>query len=152
MKYILIFFAALIALASMPQKAEAQAFYPYEFPLDTITNSGTKTLVLPRALRPLQGNYSLQVSVVRTNISGTTNVGVSVQETGYPYVGNTAPTLGWAACVNQSGSAATTAATTATTENLNIPWVYGQNVRIVLTGGGTHSTSVRVRVTLKKRA
>jgi len=133
------------------QTVGSGAYFEHAFALDTISNANNDTLYLPARLRPVRGGYSMQVSVTRTNISGTTNIAVKAEESAWPYTGSTPPTLGWASALNSANAAAATAATTATTENINIPWTYGQSYRIIVDGTGTQSSSYRIRVFLKKR-
>ena len=126
--------------------------YTYAYTLDTITNAANDTLYIPANYREQLSDFQVCVSVTRTNISGTTNIAVKVEETAWPYSGSTAPTLGWASALNVAGSAAATAATTATTENITIPHIYGRNLRIIVDGTGTQSSSYRIRWLMKKKA
>ena len=126
--------------------------YTYAYTLDTIANAANDTLYIPANYREQLSDFQVCVSVTRTNISGTTNLAVKVEETAWPYSGSTAPTLGWASALNVAGSAAATAATTATTENINIPHIYGRNLRIIVDGTGTQSSSYRIRWLMKKKA
>lgn len=128
----------------------AGRYYAYTFALDTITDAANDTLYLPSRMSDLHSNFQGCVSVTRTNISGTTNIAVKVEETAYDYSGSTAPTEGWASALKVGGTAAATAATTATIENLNIPESYGMAWRIVVDGTGTQSSSYKIRVVLKQ--
>lgn len=125
--------------------------YTYAYTLDTITNAANDTLYIPANYQEQLSDFQVCVSVTRTNISGTTNLAVKVEETAWPYSGSTAPTLGWASALNVAGSAAATAATTATTENITIPHIYGRNLRIIVDGTGTQSSSYRIRWLMKKK-
>lgn len=130
----------------------SNTFYEYTYTKDTIANAANDTLYLPSNMRPVLSNYQITYAVTRTNISGTTNLAVKVEESAYKYSGSTPPTAGWAASLNSAGSAAATAATTATTEALYIPNAYGCSYRCIIDGTGTQSSSYVIRVILKKRA
>ncbi len=148
------FVLALGLLAMFSFKKEDFApnqYYEYTYTKDTITNAANDTLYLPSTFRPQLSDFQMCVSVTRTNISGTTNLAVKVEDTAYKYTGSTPPTAGWAATLNSALAAAATAATTATTENLNIPHIYGMNTRIIVDGTGTQSSSYVIRVVLKKK-
>lgn len=129
----------------------ASTMYQYTWTKDTITDAANDTLYLPASLRPVNSDFLACVSVTRTNISGTTNLAVKLEESAYPYTGSTPPTAGWASALKVGGSAAATAATTATTENLAIPNMYGLSYRIVVDGTGTQSSSYVIRIVLKKK-
>lgn len=129
----------------------AGKYYAYAWTKDTITDAANDTLYLPSRLRPVYSNFIGCISVTRTNISGTTNLAVKVEETAYPYSGSTPPTAGWASALKVGGSAAATAATTATTENLTLPDMYGMNYRIIIDGTGTQSSSYVIRALLKRK-
>lgn len=128
------------------------SFYEYTYTKDTIANAANDTLYLPSTMRPVTSNFQICYDVTRTNISGTTNLAVKVEESTYRYSGSTPPTAGWAASLNSAGSAAETAATTATTEAIYIPNAYGVSYRIIIDGTGTQSSSYVIRVVLKKKA
>ena len=130
----------------------SNTFYEYTYTKDTIANAANDTLYLPSNMRPVLSNYQITYAVTRTNISGTTNLAVKVEESAYKYSGSTPPTAGWAASLNSAGSAAATAATTATTEALYIPNAYGCSYRCIIDGTGTQSSSYVIRVILKKKA
>ena len=130
----------------------SNTFYEYTYTNDTIANAANDTLYLPSNMRPVLSNYQITYAVTRTNISGTTNLAVKVEESAYKYSGSTPPTAGWAASLNSAGSAAATAATTATTEALYIPNAYGCSYRCIIDGTGTQSSSYVIRVILKKKA
>jgi len=131
--------------------APSGSIYQYTYTKDTITNAANDTLYLPSSLRPVYSDFQMIWSVVRTNISGTTNLAVKVEETPYAYTSTTPPSAGWAATLNSAIAAAATAATTATTENLYIPHAYGINFRTIIDGTGTQSSSYVIRVVLKKK-
>ncbi len=131
--------------------APSGSFYERLYTLDTITNAANDTLYLPSNMRPLFSDFQMAVNILRTNISGTTNLAVKVEETNWPFSGTTAPTNGWVATLNSAGTAAATAATTATTEQLLIPHAYGINFRVIVDGTGTQVSSYRLRWTLKKK-
>jgi len=155
MKNKILFLFAFIGLLSFAVATEAKAqrtLYEYSYTLDTIANAANDTLYLPSTMRPVLSNFLMLVSVTRTNISGTTNIAVKVEESAFRYTGSTPPTEGWAATLNSEGTAAATAATTATIENLYIPSTYGTSYRIVVDGTGTQSSSYKVRLVLKRKA
>lgn len=154
-----ILFALLVVSAALSlfafnrvEPLASNTFYEYTYTKDTIANAANDTLYLPSNMRPVLSNYQITYAVTRTNISGTTNLAVKVEESAYKYSGSTPPTAGWAASLNSAGSAAATAATTATTEALYIPNAYGCSYRCIIDGTGTQSSSYVIRVILKKRA
>jgi len=138
---------------SVFESNNAGTYYAYTWTKDTITDAANDTLYLPTSprMRPVYSNFTGCVSVTRTNISGTTNLAVKLEETAYAYSGSTAPTAAWASALKVGGSAAATAATTATTENLAIPDMYGMNYRVIIDGTGTQSSSYVIRLLLKKK-
>lgn len=149
------FLLALTIMSFDEEKVEPMAsntFYEYTYPKDTIANAANDTLYLPSNMRPVLSNYQITYAVTRTNISGTTNLAVKIEESAYRYSGSTPPTAGWAASLNSAGSAAATAATTATTEALYIPNAYGCSYRCIIDGTGTQSSSYVIRVILKKKS
>ena len=99
--------------------------------LDTITNAANDTLVLPWSL---QSRYTGALQITRTNISGTTNLAVSIQASVTSSSGTDAT---WV-------TVATTSATTATAELLTLAETYGQRYRIIVDGTGTQSSSYRL--------
>ena len=127
-------------------------FYQYTYTKDTITNAANDTLYLPAVLRPVNSDFIMAYSVTRTNISGTTNLAVKIEESTYRYSGTTPPTAGWVATLNTAGSAAATAATTATEEELRIPNAFGSSYRCIIDGTGTQSSSYVIRLVMKKKS
>ena len=99
--------------------------------LDTITNAANDTLTLPWTL---QSRYTGALQITRTNISGTTNIAVSIQASVTSSSGTDAT---WV-------TVATTSATTATAELLTLAETYGQRYRIIVDGTGTQSSSYRL--------
>lgn len=99
--------------------------------LDTITNAANDTLTLPWTL---QSRYTGSLQITRTNISGTTNIAVSIQASVTSSSGTDAT---WV-------TVATTSATTATAELLTLAETYGQRYRIIVDGTGTQSSSYRL--------
>lgn len=79
-------------------------YYEYTYTKDTITNAANDTLYLPSTFRPQLSDFQMCVSVTRTNISGTTNLAVKVEDTAYKYTGSTPPSAGWAATLNSAFS------------------------------------------------
>ena len=158
-----------MALASWSDKADAEetvvkestplgeyqstgtTMYEYTYTKDTITNAANDTLYLPSRLRPVNSDFLIAYSVTRTSISGTHNLAVKVEESGYNYSGTTPPTAGWVASLNSAGSAAATAATTATEELIRIPAAWGKAYRIIIDGTGTQSSSYVIRLVRKKK-
>lgn len=128
------------------------SLYQYTYTKDTITNAANDTLYLPSTMRPVNSDFLIAYSITRTNISGTTNLAVKVEESTYKYSGSTPPTAGWVASLNTAGSAAATAATTATEEELRIPNAFGLSYRVIVDGTGTQSSSYVLRVVLKKKS
>lgn len=128
-----------------------RTLYEYTYTKDTITNAANDTLYLPSTMRPVLSDFIMAYSVMRTNISGTTSLAVKIEETTYRYSGSTPPTAGWSASLNSVGTAAATAATTATEEEIRIPNAYGLNYRCIIDGAGTQSSSYVIRVVMKKK-
>mgnify|MGYP006931609411 CR=1 FL=1 len=127
-------------------------FLEYTYTLDTISNAANDTLYLPSRMRPVLSDYIMTYSVKRTNISGTTNIAVKIEESTYKYSSSTPPTAGWVASLNTAGSAAATAATTATEEEIRLPNAHGVSYRCIVDGTGTQSTSYVIRVIMKKKS
>jgi len=132
-------------------ESSGTTMYEYTYTKDTITNANNDTLYLPSRLRPVNSDFLIAYTVTRTNISGTTNLAVKVEESGYNYTGTTRPTAGWVASLNSAGTAAATAATTATEELIRIPTAWGKSYRIIIDGTGTQSSSYVIRVVMKKK-
>jgi len=110
-------------------------FYTREWVLDTILNAAKDTLLLPAV--DVQSNYEWSYHIVRTSISGTANVAVSVQASGVR-TGN-----------NDWTQVAITAGTGATNEILSGTSFFGRRHRIIVNGTGTQSTSYRIAAVLK---
>lgn len=125
--------------------------YEKTFTKDTITDAGNDTLYLPSSMRPVISNFIHGLSVTRTNISGTTNLAVKIEESTYRYSGTTPPTAGWATSLNTAAAAAATAATTATTEEIRLPDSHALSYRVIIDGTGTQSSSYVIRWILKKK-
>lgn len=128
------------------------SIYEHTWTRDTITNANNDTLYLPARLRPVNSDFILSYTISRTSISGTANIAVKVEETGYNYTGSTPPTAGWVTSFNNLGAAADTDATTATEEAIRIPNAYGKAYRVIVDGSGTQSTSYVVRLVMKKKS
>lgn len=107
----------------------------YTWTLDTITNAANDTLTLP--FGNILSNYEWAYFVTRTNISGTTNIAVSVQASGVK-TGDT----DWV----QVG---VTSATTATNEIVSGTSFHGLRHRIIVDGTGTQSSSYRLTAVMK---
>lgn len=143
-KYILgtgmLFLVSLLFFAGKPEGANNQAteaelvtqkVLAKTWNLDTIANAANDTLDAPWSI---QSRYTGALQITRTNISGTTNIAVSIQTS----VTNSLSTdVTWV-------TVATTAATTATAELLTLPEIYGQRIRIIVDGTGTQSSSYRL--------
>ena len=126
-------------------------FYQYAYTKDTITNAANDPLYLPSTMRPVNSDFLMAYTITRTNISGTTNVAVKIEESTYRYTGTTPPTAGWVASLNTAGAAAATAATTATEEEIRLPNTFGASYRCIVDGTGTQSTSYVIRLVMKKK-
>lgn len=107
----------------------------YTWTLDTLTNAANDTLTLP--FGNVLSNYEWAYFVTRTNISGTTNLAVSVQASGVK-TGDT----DW----TQVG---VTSATTATNEIVSGTSFHGLRHRVIVDGTGTQSSSYRITAVLK---
>lgn len=107
------------------------------FAADTITNGESDTIRLSSVISDVQWLYTYSWHVSRTNLSGTTNVALKVEETTDP-TGAT----GWVT-VN------TGAGTGATAERMTGTELLGRQQRLVATGTGTQSTRYVVGVCLK---
>lgn len=133
----LLFLTSLLFFAGKPEdkaKAEPMAtpnVLPKTWALDTITNAANDTLTVPFTM---QSRYTGALQITRTNISGTTNVAVSIQTS---VTSATSTDVTWV-------TVATTSATTATAELLTLAETYGQRYRIIVDGTGTQSTSYRL--------
>lgn len=113
----------------------ASGIVRYTFTLDTITDAENDTLSFPYNVF---SSYSSLYQITRTNISGTTNVAVTLQQSAVTS-GNT----DWV-------TVATTSATTATNEALTLNPTYGVRYRLIVDGSGTQNTSYRITAVLKK--
>lgn len=127
--------------ASQPREAvvepmAAPSLYTKDFPLDTITNAANDTLELGANIL---SNYEWSYHIIRTNISGTTNIAVAIQASG-----NTSGNTDWV-------TVATTSATTATNEILSGVSFYGLRHRVIVDGTGTQSSSCKIKAVLKKK-
>ncbi len=107
------------------------------FAVDTITNTEADTILLSSAVSDVQSLYTYSWHVSRTNLSGTTNVALKVEER-IP----TSGTTGWVTVNKGSG-------TGATAERLTGTELLGRQQRLILTGSGTQSSSYLVSVCLK---
>lgn len=100
----------------------------YAFSSGAIANSENDTLKLPTKFA---GQGTLMVTLRRTNVSGTTNIGCILQATDQ----STSTPAYW---ITQPDSAATT---TATNVQIKIPITYGYQYRAILDGRGTQSST-----------
>jgi hypothetical protein len=106
--------------------------------LDTITNAANDTLLMPWTM---QNRYTGALQITRTNISGTTNLAITVQTN----VASTSSTdATWITVLTSSG-------TGATAELLTLEETYGQQYRIIVDGTGTQSSSYRLSWLGKKK-
>jgi hypothetical protein len=106
--------------------------------LDTITNAANDTLLMPWTM---QNRYTGALQITRTNISGTTNLAITVQT-------NVASTSSTDETWN---TVLTSAGTGATAELLTLEETYGQQYRIIVDGTGTQSSSYRLSWLGKKK-
>ena len=106
--------------------------------LDTITNAANDTLLMPWTM---QNRYTGALQITRTNISGTTNLAITVQ-TNIASTSSTDAT--WITVLTSSG-------TGATAELLTLEETYGQQYRIIVDGTGTQSSSYRLSWLGKKK-
>lgn len=107
----------------------------YTFALDTISNANNDTLSFPYNVF---SSYSSLYQITRTNISGTTNVSVALQQSAV-----TSGNSDWV-------TVATTSGTSSTNEALTLNPTYGIRYRLIVDGTGTQSTSYRITAVLKK--
>lgn len=112
------------------------SIYTKDFTIDTIANAANDTLALGANI---VSNYEWSYHIIRTNISGTTNIAVTVQASG-----NTTGDTDWV-------TVATTSATTATNEILSGVSFYGLRHRVIVDGTGTQSSSYKIKAVLKKK-
>lgn len=136
MAAMLVFFAGKPANTTKEETKSEQYVFPAKilaktYSLDTITNAANDTIVLPWTF---QSRYTGALQITRTNISGTTNLAVSIQASVTSSSGTDAT---WV-------TVATTSATTATAELLTLAETYGQRYRIIIDGTGTQSSSYRL--------
>ena len=118
--------------------ATGSIYYEKTWAQDTITDAENDTLVTTGSMNVMYSDFEYNYSIIRTNISGTTNVALKVEQTNYTS-GNTA----WA-------TLATGSATTATIEYL-IGDCTAVRTRYIVDGTGTQSSSYRLRLVLKKK-
>lgn len=116
--------------------APPSTYYRYAFTADTITNTEIDTLTLPEKI---YSSYTFCYSVVRTNLSGTTNVKVFLDESNLT-TGNT----DWITIDS-------TASTGATPDRIKVPIVYGVRHRLRVVGAGTQSSIFAIQATGKKQ-
>lgn len=121
---------------SVVEPMAAPSLYTKDFTLDTITNAANDTLALGANIL---SNYEWSYHIIRTNISGTTNIAVAIQASG-----NTSGDTDWV-------TVATTSATTATNEILSGVSFYGLRHRVIVDGTGTQSSSYKIKAVLKKK-
>lgn len=103
----------------------------------SIVNTEADTLTLS-GLDMDKATYRYNYAITRTNVSGTTNVTVILQESN-----ETSGTTNWYTVATASGTGATTTFIQAAQN-------YGPRHRIILTGAGTQSTTYRVTARLTK--
>lgn len=111
------------------------SYYRYAFDTDTLTNAETITLSLPVNVL---SRYTYDYTIVRTNISGTTNIMPILDESNL-----TSGSSDWVAIDTLSGTSGIGRATG--------DECYGVRHRLRLVGSGTQSTKFNVQVTLKKK-
>lgn len=136
----LLLLVGILTFAGKPETAETYAapnVLSKTWTLDTITNAANDTLTVPFTM---QSRYTGALQITRTNISGTTNIAVSIQAS---VVNSTSTHTEWI-------TVATTSATTATNELLTLAETYGQRYRIIVDGTGTQSSSYRLSWLSKK--
>lgn len=106
---------------------------------DTISNAEQDTLLLTGPLANLNSGFQYNYVIQRTNLSGTVNVGMILQESN-----ETSGTANWY-------TVATTGTTSATTDKLQSPYTYGKRQRIIVSGGAvSQSTWYIVSLLLKQ--
>lgn len=131
----LLFIMGLLFFAGKPEHTAEPFATPNvlmkTWTLDTITNAANDTLTLPWTM---QSRYTGALQITRTNISGTTNIAVSIQAS---VTSASSTDVTWV-------TVATTSATTATAELLTLAETYGQRYRIIVDGTGTQSSSYRL--------
>ncbi len=153
-KYILFAILTAVALFAYNWKSPAEhkgweytgdkpeAFEPYasnilrhNFTADTITDAENDTLSLPYNLF---SSFTSLYQMTRTNLSGTTNVAVTLQQSALTS-GNT----DWI-------TVGTTSGTGATAEALTLNPTYGVRYRLIFDGTGTQSSRYTLTAVLKK--
>lgn len=136
----LLLLVGLLTFAGKPETAETYAapnVLSKTWTLDTITNAANDTLTVPFTM---QSRYTGALQITRTNISGTTNIAVSIQAS---VTNSTSTDVTWV-------TVATTSATTASNELLTLAETYGQRYRVIVDGTGTQSSSYRLSWLSKK--
>lgn len=126
------------AKAEYMAPAAPGGYYSYSFTLDTITDAELDTLTMPvNLLSDWVYNYRL----IRTNISGTSKITAYLQASS-----STSGNTDWITIdsIGASNSGAVPA-------RMVGDHTYGVRHRIILDGGGTHSTSYNLDVWLKRR-
>lgn len=107
----------------------------YTFTADTITDTENDTLTLPYNVF---SSYSSLYQFTRTNLSGTTDVTVTVEQSALVSGSD------WVVVATSSGSGATN-------EGLVINPTAGLRYRVILDGDGTQSTRYTCEAVLKKQ-
>lgn len=114
----------------------ASSIVRYTFTADTITDAENDTLSLPYNLF---SSFTSLYQLTRTNLSGTTNVAVTLQQSAL-----TSGDTDWV-------TVGTTSGTGATIEALTLNPTYGIRYRLIVDGTGTQSTRYTVQAVLKKQ-
>lgn len=112
--------------------------YGKEYTADTITNAEADTLTFAAPINLLESNFLYNYVIQRTNLSGTTNVTLTLQESN-----SGTGTANWYT-VASSGT------TTATTDKVQGSLTYGRRHRLLVIGSGTQSTRYIVTTNLKQ--
>jgi len=116
------------------EKFAGPSTYRYAFTADTITNAEKDTLSFPVNLL---SNFQLNVSTVRTSLSGTHNVKVYLDESNL-----TTGTTDWRVIDS-------TSTTTATVATIRQATIYGVRYRLRVSGTGTQSSRYTLQLTAK---
>lgn len=134
MKYILSIIAALFIFGAASAQKTGDYYSKVMVTLDTITNTEADTINLGVNLL---SNYTYNYIISRTQLSGTANTTVKLQES------NELTGSVWYDVATASG----TGATVGIIQGAN---TYGVRHRILITGTGTQSLSYKLTARLKK--
>lgn len=144
-KFLIPFALMLLGFSFQAEAQTPRKVLLYSYALDTITNTESDTIYIGTSstgaysgVVDFQSLYAGQWTFIRTNISGTSNVALKIEQTPLYTGSNTYWT-----------SIATGAGTGATAEAITVSEMLGRRYRVILTGTGSQLTSYRVYFSAK---